>query len=141
MSLLHAFILGIVEDFFSPEEKKAWKCCSPESQLDLFYRFWVRKEAIVKAMGTGLAFPLHELDVSDLSQYPVRLHGVGCEELSLTVADIEVQAPYVASVCLKRIVRVPEGPDCVSEMTGPSQPSSIQDQGLGLEQVSFKRRP
>ncbi len=44
--------------------------CGWKRREELFVRMWSRKEAIAKAAGTGLLFPLHQLDVSVV---PVRL--------------------------------------------------------------------
>jgi 4'-phosphopantetheinyl transferase len=48
----------IVERFFSETEKKAIHALPPEVKLEGFYKIWTRKEACIKAIGKGLAYPL-----------------------------------------------------------------------------------
>lgn len=36
---------------------------NPEGQLDWFYTFWTQKEALVKAEGSGLNFPVRDINV------------------------------------------------------------------------------
>ena len=57
-------MLDIVKAQFTPGENLAMINCPPESRLDLFYRFWTRKEAVLKAQGEGLLLPLDCVDVS-----------------------------------------------------------------------------
>lgn len=53
--------LGIAEEFFCPREL-AWLSRTKNG----FLRIWAVKEAIVKAMGLGLSFPLSDIDTSDV---------------------------------------------------------------------------
>lgn len=57
-------MLEIVKGQFTPGENQAISDCPPERGLDLFYRFWTRKEAVLKAQGEGLLLPLDSVDVS-----------------------------------------------------------------------------
>jgi len=50
--------------FFSEQENKALMNLKESNQLDAFYRTWVRKEAFIKAVGTGVAFGLDTFSVS-----------------------------------------------------------------------------
>lgn len=56
--------LLIAQDFFSTNEYDKLLSLPPEMRHLAFYRCWTRKEAIIKAMGKGLAFPLSKLDVT-----------------------------------------------------------------------------
>jgi 4'-phosphopantetheinyl transferase len=46
----------LAQRFFSPEEAEAYAALPSEERLDAFYRIWTRKEAYLKALGTGLTF-------------------------------------------------------------------------------------
>jgi len=55
----------IAGKFFSPSEQKALRSFAPgQSRVDAFFRCWTRKEAWLKARGSGLSFPLTDFDVS-----------------------------------------------------------------------------
>lgn len=52
-------------DYFTPNE---WKQINNyPNKYDGFYDFWTRKEAVLKAIGTGFHTPLSSVDVSDES--------------------------------------------------------------------------
>jgi 4'-phosphopantetheinyl transferase len=54
----------IAERFFSPREIASLRALGPELQHDAFFRCWTRKEAYVKARGTGITTALDQFDVS-----------------------------------------------------------------------------
>ena len=55
---------ALVERFFSPNEKAAFRKLAPHEEDAAFFAGWTRKEAYVKAVGKGLRFPLDRFDVS-----------------------------------------------------------------------------
>jgi len=55
---------GIIEQHFTSREKYEIFSCSGEQRLMLFYRFWTRKEAVLKAQGEGLLRSLDCVDVA-----------------------------------------------------------------------------
>jgi 4'-phosphopantetheinyl transferase len=60
-----ADIDGIVARFMSPAEQRALMCLPPRQRLEACFQCWTRKEAFVKGIGTGLSFPLRDVDVWD----------------------------------------------------------------------------
>ena len=52
----------IVERFFSPRERAAYRRLPPRERPRGFFACWTRKEAFIKALGSGLAYPLTEFD-------------------------------------------------------------------------------
>lgn len=59
---------GIVEKCFSETESLYWNALSDELKTDMFFRFWVRKEAFVKAVGRGIALGLNYCEINPLNQ-------------------------------------------------------------------------
>ena len=55
---------SIAARFFTTEERAAFDAIAPEDRTVGFFRCWTRKEAIAKAIGTGLSAALREVDVT-----------------------------------------------------------------------------
>lgn len=55
---------ALVADFFSSQEINAWQALPPKVHAKAFYVGWTRKEACVKALGTGLSAELDSFSVS-----------------------------------------------------------------------------
>lgn len=56
--------IAIAQHFFSPDEIRSLKALPEKEQTHGFYRCWTRKEAFIKAKGSGLSFPLTSFSVS-----------------------------------------------------------------------------
>ena len=75
---LKPIVLDEYIDYFTSDE---WRIIrASENQSESFFEFWTRKEAIVKAIGTGLQIPLSHVDVTnhkviynDISYYVQKL--------------------------------------------------------------------
>lgn len=63
----------IVDQFFSAHEKQVLARLPADQQLQAFFHCWTRKEAVLKARGDGLSFPLDHLEVTLLPGDPARL--------------------------------------------------------------------
>jgi 4'-phosphopantetheinyl transferase len=55
---------GISRGNFSAYENKVLQSVSEEQRLQGFFNCWTRKEAFIKAVGDGLAYPLEQFDVT-----------------------------------------------------------------------------
>jgi 4'-phosphopantetheinyl transferase len=64
---------GIAEYFFSPRERASLRALAPHQRTAGFFNCWTRKEAYVKAIGSGLAQPLDAFDVELRPGVPARL--------------------------------------------------------------------
>lgn len=59
---------ALVDKCFSATEIWYWNTLSEADKTYMFYRFWVRKEAFVKAVGRGIALGLNQCVVNPLKQ-------------------------------------------------------------------------
>jgi 4'-phosphopantetheinyl transferase len=64
---------ALPERFFAPAERRGLRGLPPDVWDQAFFRCWTRKEAVIKALGLGLAFPLEDFDVSFLEGERPRL--------------------------------------------------------------------
>ncbi len=71
---------GMAKLIFSTRELAEWECVDPLRREQAFFQGWTRKEAYVKALGTGLSAPLREFDVA--IDGPPRLLCIGGSEES-----------------------------------------------------------
>jgi 4'-phosphopantetheinyl transferase len=94
---------GIAESFFSSSEIK--KLCSlPEhSKKNTFFKYWTRKEALLKAMGVGLSYPLDKLDVhsdeDNTSRVSITIHQN--TKTKWKIQDINIFDGFSSALALK----------------------------------------
>ena len=85
-------ILEIVERHFTSDEKHQIFSCPENLRKALFYKFWTRKEAVLKAQGEGLLKQLDcvDVDIKLKTQVPwkVRVAGASATE-EFWVTDID----------------------------------------------------
>ncbi|MES1987884.1 MAG: 4'-phosphopantetheinyl transferase superfamily protein [Pseudomonadota bacterium] len=60
--------LGIAKRFFTAREWQTLERLTEPHKTQAFYNAWTRKEAFLKALGQGLTYPLHHVDVSLLPE-------------------------------------------------------------------------
>lgn len=86
---------------FSERERAALQALAAHRQREAFFHGWTRKEAWVKALGTGLSSPLEEFSVSLDPDEPARLLEVAGDPLEPSRWLLQSWAPqrgYVAAV-------------------------------------------
>ncbi|MDO8607597.1 MAG: 4'-phosphopantetheinyl transferase superfamily protein [Phaeospirillum sp.] len=92
---------GMISTSCSPREAAALAEIPPSERLEAFFQVWTRKEAYLKALGTGLAKPLESFSVTVTPGMPPRLEEGGDGAVSLM--DLSGLAGYRgALVCLRR---------------------------------------
>jgi 4'-phosphopantetheinyl transferase len=102
---------SIAKQFFSPGEADALLSLPPASRQEAFVNCWTRKEAFLKAMGSGLALPLDSFEVSLKPGDPARLLSVGgnsAEASGWTLISLSPLSNFVASIAVRsqpRLIR------------------------------------
>ena len=99
----------IARRFFSPHEVEELLTLPPEERTEAFFRCWTRKEAYLKARGTGLQTPLDSFSVTLLPAEPARF--VAGAEPQWQIASLDPPEGYAAAV-------VYDGPACRIECFG-----------------------
>ena len=100
-------LLPLKEDiaprYFSPRELAALAALPEHEQLSGFYRCWTRKEAVLKALGDGLARALDSFDVSIAADEARldRLDGEPDAPRSWRLAHFEPQTGFVGAVACR----------------------------------------
>ncbi|NER13685.1 4'-phosphopantetheinyl transferase superfamily protein [Leptobacterium flavescens] len=94
----------IAKNFFSKEEVNALLSLKEEVHPNAFFNCWTRKEAFIKAKGSGLSFPLHEFAVSLEPGKEAELLQTKWdpdEKLKWTLASFEPEESYVGAVAIE----------------------------------------
>lgn len=95
---------AIAARFFSEDEQRQLAALAPADRYEGFFRCWTRKEAYIKAVGTGLSLPLHQFDVSLKPGDENALlctRPDGAEAALWSMRDIPAGDGYVAALCVR----------------------------------------
>lgn len=96
--------MDVAERFFSSSEITAMRAAPESQRAALFFEFWSKKEAIIKANGRGLTQPLSSFAVNTGSQPEI----VSADDSSWYLYSLPVHADYAAalaaSTSLNRLV-------------------------------------
>lgn len=94
----------IAELYFSAVERESLRSLPPELQAIGFFNCWTAKEALLKARGYGLSYPLNSFAVTVLPSAPARLLSVAGDEHEAarwSLVRLEPGAGYVATVAVE----------------------------------------
>ena len=97
-------LLKIARRFFSPQEYKLLVEASDEARLELFFRLWTAKEAYLKAIGTGIADSLADVELAIDDVISPRLLAIKGDKLAAAKWSLCSCIPatgYIASVAIK----------------------------------------
>lgn len=95
----------IVAQFFSAREHATFLALPPSQQLAAFFHGWTCKEAVLKAIGEGLALPLNQYDVSLLPDRAAELLSINGDRAAAKQWLLQsfVPAPsYVAAFAIQK---------------------------------------
>lgn len=84
-----------LNDFvFSPEEKKVFQQLEVDKKQDFFFNCWVKKESVLKALGTGFS----QYNPNDLS-ISSRLNMM-IEEKNIQLCELPLKSDYVGALAI-----------------------------------------
>ncbi len=89
---------SIAAEFFSPNEYAILKRALPVHKLATFYQIWTRKEAIVKAIGRGLSYPLKSFDAISGGGLVVIDSVAQDAPIRLNLMELEIKDGYLAAI-------------------------------------------
>lgn len=94
------FNLDVAKRYYSEQEYRSLLQAPPEDHAKLFYLFWSRKEAIVKANGKGLHIPLTSFSVSpSLAEQTISL-----EDQTWSLFSLAINPGYASAVATNQKV-------------------------------------
>ena len=95
---------AIARRFFSEQEQSQLADLPPLERYQGFFRCWTRKEAYIKALGTGLSLPLDQFDVSlkpgDANAL-LATRPDSSEVAHWSLQDVPAFDGYVAALCVR----------------------------------------
>ena len=95
---------ALVRRYFSRAENIAYFSTPAAEQQQAFFNCWTRKEALIKALGRGLSYPLRNFDVSVSPAMPANLLRFELQKGPVSgwcLTAIEPAAGYVSSVAVQ----------------------------------------
>jgi 4'-phosphopantetheinyl transferase len=93
----------VAQQFFSQNEISSLEKIDMSKRSGLFFQYWTRKEAILKARGEGLSFPMEQFDVSLINGKvlsPVILKGNNTGVPGFYVQDLFPGNGYAAAIAI-----------------------------------------
>jgi 4'-phosphopantetheinyl transferase len=95
----------IAQRFFSQNEISSLNQIHKNKRSEIFFQYWTRKEAFLKAIGEGISFPMEQCDVSLTSGSilsPIILSGNKGESSRWHVQDLIPGEGYAAAIAVDR---------------------------------------
>jgi 4'-phosphopantetheinyl transferase len=92
----------IVHRYFSQRERRQWNRLALHERERAFYRAWTRKEAILKAMGHGLRYPLDAFTLTfGPAERPEVLELTGDHCADWRLYDVSPDDAYAAALAVR----------------------------------------
>jgi 4'-phosphopantetheinyl transferase len=93
---------AMAQRFFAKDERKMLQALTPSEQLQAFFLCWTRKEALVKAVGEGLSYPLDQFVVSVDPAEPAQILKMQESDWKWRVWDMSELPRYAAALVCDR---------------------------------------
>lgn len=95
---------GLVEKCFSVTEQQSWESLSERQQIIMFYYLWVRKEALVKAIGRGIAMGLDQCIINPEQQTKfLSIPGGGGSINDWKIIEVKLNQEDVCALVIKDV--------------------------------------
>ena len=95
---------GLARTAFSYAEFDNYRQLTPAERPRAFYRCWTRKEAFIKAIGHGFAYPLDQFDVSmGESAALLRLNGEATAATRWWLQNLATPDPFIGALAIAGI--------------------------------------
>lgn len=94
-------ILRLAHRFFTPQESRALSTLEETARRAAFFRLWTRKEAFLKAVGSGVAGGLSRYEISLLSGEKPQILAPQGEAKLWSLFDLDVEPEYSGSLAVK----------------------------------------
>jgi 4'-phosphopantetheinyl transferase len=94
----------IAQRFFSSGEIRSLESIHKNKRCELFFQYWTRKEAFIKATGKGMSFPMKQCDVSLMNGKavsPIILSGNSRENLRWYGLDLAPVPGYIGAIAVE----------------------------------------
>jgi len=98
--------------FFAPRERAVYRALPARDKPVGFFNCWTRKEAVIKALGDGLAYPLDRFEVSLAPGEPARILRIENrrgEDTGWSLASFRPAPGYVGAIASRPLDRGPRG--------------------------------
>lgn len=93
---------AVASNFLSSQEQAIYLRLQHQSRIQAFYRSWTRKEAVVKAIGVGLNFPLSQLSLGSPARTIRKAHTVSIpSNVEIRYADVAIRNNYAAAYAVQ----------------------------------------
>jgi 4'-phosphopantetheinyl transferase len=126
-------ISTIADELFSVREAAFLRSLPPPERIAGFFRLWTRKEAVLKALGTGLGLgpPLDEIDV--------RSRTVAAGGVVWTLRDLDVGSAYAAALAVEGTTATCLRWFPTARREHPSRERDERQPGVGIGKVEGTR--
>ncbi|MBP1710942.1 MAG: 4-phosphopantetheinyl transferase [Deltaproteobacteria bacterium] len=94
----------IMAESFSAEEKRRFHTLSEPDRTRTFFQYWARKEALLKAMGMGLSYPMNQVNAvtgdKHSSQLITKIAGSDISN-QWTLLDMDICTGFTSALALQ----------------------------------------
>jgi len=93
----------IIARSFSEEEKRRFCSLPLPGRTQTFFKYWARKEALLKAMGMGMSYSLNKIDIAGNENSPQLVIKIEESDISnqWTILDMDIFTGFASALALQ----------------------------------------